>query len=330
MVDRPETRYDVALSFAGEQRSYVDRVAQLLRDMRIKVFYDDYEKTSLWGKDLYAHLDSVYRELSRYCVIFVSADYAAKVWTNHERQSAQARALRENMEYILPARFDSTALPGLRPTVGYLDLATISPDELAGLIKDKVGPRPVTPGFPTDLGRLHESVRKATGVRSTKQRKDEIRNVAYSLYDAMLRMTNEERLAVAGVLAFGCPGELPKFVHVSLDRLSRMIKIPPVQVVESLKAVRSLNVKASLRDPSYHPADDRELIGDDRDVTLSFWAERAPHAKDSTLIAYHAVKCAAHHFCADHGLSVVSRLDFHRLSSTDNGPIKGLDDVPNE
>jgi hypothetical protein len=64
----------------------------------------------------------VYRKLARYCVLFASADYARKVWTNHERRSAQARALRERSEYVLPARFDDTEIPGLSSTVGYIDL----------------------------------------------------------------------------------------------------------------------------------------------------------------------------------------------------------------
>lgn len=74
-VTESEPRYDVALSFAGEQRSYVEAVAGALRDSGIKVFYDDYEKTALWGRDLYTHLDYVYRQAARFCVTFVSADY---------------------------------------------------------------------------------------------------------------------------------------------------------------------------------------------------------------------------------------------------------------
>ena len=109
-----ETRfkYDVCLSFAGEQREFVEQVAAKLKAHGIRVFFDDDEQVALWGKDLYAYLDDVYRHLCRYCIIFASKEYAAKMWTTHERQSAQARALRENREYILPARFDDTPIPG--------------------------------------------------------------------------------------------------------------------------------------------------------------------------------------------------------------------------
>ncbi len=130
--------YDVSLSFAGEQRKFVEEVADELVQAGVRVFYDDYEKVGLWGKDLYEHLDHIYRRSARFCLMFASAEYASKVWTTHERRSAQARALTENSEYILPARFDDTEIPGLRPTVAYIDLKKTTPHELAALVVDKL------------------------------------------------------------------------------------------------------------------------------------------------------------------------------------------------
>src|SRR5262245_31136756 len=114
-----EREFDVCLSFAGEDREYVDRVAAELRSAGVRLFYDAYEDVDLWGKDLYQHLDAVYRHKARYCVAFFSAAYAAKVWTKHELKSAQTRAFEENREYILPARFDDTEIPGVPKTVKY-------------------------------------------------------------------------------------------------------------------------------------------------------------------------------------------------------------------
>lgn len=64
---------------------------------------------------------------------FISADYAAKAWTRHERRSALARAVEED-EYVLPARFDDTELPGFRPTIGYVDLREIAPATLVEFV----------------------------------------------------------------------------------------------------------------------------------------------------------------------------------------------------
>ncbi|MGA7950266.1 MAG: TIR domain-containing protein, partial [Thiobacillaceae bacterium] len=68
--------------------------------------------------------DEIYRKRSRYCVIFVSKDYKERMWTNHERQSAQARAVTERgREYILPVRVDGTELDGMPPTIGYVPVS---------------------------------------------------------------------------------------------------------------------------------------------------------------------------------------------------------------
>jgi hypothetical protein len=118
---REKMKYDVAISFAGEQREEARAIAECLKDTGLEVFFDEYNDADLWGKDLYEHLSDVYQNQAQYCLILVSRAYADKVWTTHERKSAQARALREKREYILPVRFDDTELPGLLPTVGYLD-----------------------------------------------------------------------------------------------------------------------------------------------------------------------------------------------------------------
>jgi len=163
-------QYDVCLSFAGEQRNYVEEVARDLVGRGVRVFYDGYEVANLWGKDLFEHLDYVYSKSARYCVIFVSADYARKVWTTHERKSAQERALIESQDYILPARFDDTELPGLRSTVGYVDLRNFRPSELARLIADKVGTeaRPVQEGPPVVRGALDQQNQREARERELK------------------------------------------------------------------------------------------------------------------------------------------------------------------
>ncbi len=132
-------QYDIALSFAGEDRSYADKIASLLKQRGINVFYDKFEQADLWGRDLYAHLADVYTNRARYCIMLLSRQYAAKAWTNHERMNAQERAFRERQEYILPVRLDDTVIPGIRQTIGYLDLRTTSIEELVAFVERKLG-----------------------------------------------------------------------------------------------------------------------------------------------------------------------------------------------
>ena len=83
--------FDVALSYASEDRQYVQSVARGLRDSGVRVFYDEFLVAELWGVNLYTYLDEVYRKRAKYAIVFASNNYAKKTWTAHERQSAQAQ-----------------------------------------------------------------------------------------------------------------------------------------------------------------------------------------------------------------------------------------------
>ncbi len=132
--------FDVAFSFAGEDRDFVEKVYRDLKDEGVNVFYDfDEEITNdLWGKELVEELDDVYRKRSKCVVMFISENYARKVWTRHERRSALAKAINEKREYVLPARFDDTDLPGLLPTIAYVDLKNKTPEIFADQIIRKL------------------------------------------------------------------------------------------------------------------------------------------------------------------------------------------------
>jgi hypothetical protein len=181
--------YDVALSFAGEDRPYVAEVARALSADGIRVFYDENERASLWGRDLYQHLSSVYKDRALYVVVFISANYSRKLWTSHELQSAQARAFSESSEYILPARFDDTEIPGILPTTGYIDLRRLTPTELSALIKLKLS---------SDLtfGRLARSNDEYLRHAARVLRPNNVENIAFTYI--MLTLERSYELRVAG------------------------------------------------------------------------------------------------------------------------------------
>ena len=131
-------RWDVALSFAGAQRDYVQEVAQALHARGVRCFYDADEEINLWGKHLAEELPAIYGDQAAAVVMFVSAEYAARDWTRHERRAALARAVRERREYVLPARFDDTSLPGLPPDMVMVDLRTKNPHQFAVMIASKL------------------------------------------------------------------------------------------------------------------------------------------------------------------------------------------------
>jgi hypothetical protein len=122
-LQKKPTAFDVAISFASSEREHAEKLALILQDNGFSVFYDDFFPEYLWGKNLIDTFDEIYRKRARYCVIFVSKEYKERKWTNHERKSAQARALNEKgREYILPIKVDETELDGMPPTIGYMPL----------------------------------------------------------------------------------------------------------------------------------------------------------------------------------------------------------------
>lgn len=377
----------MALSFAGEQRAYVDRVASQLRDLGVSVFYDLYHEVELWGKDLYSHLDH----------------YADKVWTTHERRSAQARAFREHEDYILPVRFDDTEIEGIRETIGYLAIGDDrSPEDLANLISLKVGPsdRPRVSDAMTnymervvhaldysmytvhaveqfvadidldlDLDELEDDptievlLAVASEIEATydvsyadlvASELDDLRGNELSLlvdiarrfdqrvhttsdpddadeeerlryhtandrdhwlymgrmiYQSFTRMTEEQRLVVGAFLAYGCPGELPKHVHIDPVELRRLTGMSGDEIVTHLSDVRSLGF-TSKRRPPVHVGPDDIIAPDAYDLTLSYWAGSAPHAEDSIVAASALLKAVIVGCCHEHGVERVRRCDF--------------------
>lgn len=132
--------YDVALSFAGENREYVEEVAIFLKDFGVKVFYDNFKQDEIWGKNLFEYLQDIYQNKAKYTIVFISNQYKNKKWTRHEYRSAQVRALNEiEQEYILPVKFDDTELPGLNENLAYISAKNKTPKEIADFFIKKIG-----------------------------------------------------------------------------------------------------------------------------------------------------------------------------------------------
>ena len=138
MATSDQFEYDVALSFAGEDRPIVEKFAKLMDAKHINYFYDETESFDLWGRDLIAHLADIYEKKAQYCIMFISEHYPRKLWTNFERLHIQARAFRDPNEYILPIRLDDTEVPGLVETMGYRDVRKHSLESIANSLEKKL------------------------------------------------------------------------------------------------------------------------------------------------------------------------------------------------
>jgi len=131
--------YDVALSFAEEDRARAEELGRLLISRNLTVFSDEYQAAHAerWGMDIVDHLVNLYARKARYCLLFISGHYPLHKWTKPVRNSAQQRALRDAQEYILPIRLDDTEVPGINETPGYRDLRQHSLESVADFLMQK-------------------------------------------------------------------------------------------------------------------------------------------------------------------------------------------------
>jgi len=137
-----EFPYEIVISYASEDIEYVNKVAELLDARGVRMFYAPFEEPELWGQSLSKRLDAIYRNHGRHCLMFVSKNYARKVWPNYERKIAMERSIQQAAEdrddYILACRFDDTEIPGMADDVVYQDLTVKAPKQIADLVINKL------------------------------------------------------------------------------------------------------------------------------------------------------------------------------------------------
>ncbi len=130
--------YDIAISFAGEDREIAKNLAEKIRNKRVKVFYDKFYKHDLWGKELTEYFRDVYGARTRFVVILISEHYPVKDWTDFEFSIARAEAKKRQTEFILPIRIDNTKILGIHGDVGYLDYRKEGLDEIVNCLMKKL------------------------------------------------------------------------------------------------------------------------------------------------------------------------------------------------
>ena len=304
-----ELEYDVVLSFAGEDRKYVEQTAKYLRNKGIKVFYDNYETVDLWGKDLYQHLDNVYQRKAKYAVIFISESYSKKLWTNHELKSAQARAFSENEEYILPVRFDETEIPGIRNTIGYLSLKDLKPMQLGKKIIEKLGEIEPENFLPKKQNYL---VAALTNIYEDFS-EEEARASARTVFEILKKTTEKERVFLAEMVINSCKHNIENDLHEDIKLIQRATKYNRGEILEILEDLESLGFQYKITESD----SECEILGNKKNnqmLSISLMS-KFPELKLENLtivftIMYFAVLKAR---CIECSKKALNRLDFTDL-----------------
>ena len=138
-LNEHDYEFDIGLSFAGEQREYVEQVAEELDYRGIRVYYDAYDQANLWGRDLAKYFKEVFQNRCRYCIVFASKDYAAKMWPTFELENILRKMTESQQDFILPVRFDDTIIPGIPYTLSYLEAHKETPVRVSQLAAQRLG-----------------------------------------------------------------------------------------------------------------------------------------------------------------------------------------------
>lgn len=113
-------KYDFAVSFAGEVRTIVAELVNILQNKyECSIFYDYNEQHKILGEDLKSYFDPIYSSDAEFVVVFMDKNYPRKLWTNFESDRFKSRFGENAVIPIVfkgcePTQFDMLS------TVGYL------------------------------------------------------------------------------------------------------------------------------------------------------------------------------------------------------------------
>ncbi len=133
-------RFSVALSFPGEHRPFVGKVAKsVAKELgQERVFYDKFYEAELARPDLDTYLQGIYHDESDLIVMFLCADYERKEWCGLEWRAIRDLLKKKHASAIMPFRFDDTHIAGLFSIDGYISVTDRSPEDVAELILQRV------------------------------------------------------------------------------------------------------------------------------------------------------------------------------------------------
>jgi len=130
-------RFKIALSFPGEKRDFIQKIAlALCRSYgESRVFYDEHFKAELGGRiDGDTYLQSIYLDHSELIVVFLCEEYEKKEWCGLEWRVIRDLIKRRETSKIMLFKFDNAKISGLLSIDTPIEIGEYSPEEIAKLI----------------------------------------------------------------------------------------------------------------------------------------------------------------------------------------------------
>ena len=139
-VNIEQHKFDVAFSFPGEIREYVESIASELERLLgpNTYFYDNNYKAQLARPRLDILLQNIYMNRSKLIVVFLCQKYDEKEWCGVEFRAILEIIKQKHDNKIMFVKMDDGKVEGVFSTDGYVDGRKYAPDEIAYFIKERV------------------------------------------------------------------------------------------------------------------------------------------------------------------------------------------------
>lgn len=108
--EQKDFEFDIAISFAGENRELAEYIVEQLGELDISVFYDRLYEDNYLGGPWSKHFIDVFVNRSRLVVALLDKHHSEKVWPNFERDCFTPRV---QAHEVIPVILDETLFPGI-------------------------------------------------------------------------------------------------------------------------------------------------------------------------------------------------------------------------
>lgn len=140
IIDVETQHFDVALSFPGEIRNDVKKVADAVQKAlgRGAVFYDNYFQAQLARPNLDTFLQNIYKDRTKLIVVCLSKDYARKEWCGIEFRAVKEILRKKADKQIMYLRYDDAEIDGVLSIDGYIPMDQLTAEEVIPMILERV------------------------------------------------------------------------------------------------------------------------------------------------------------------------------------------------
>jgi len=127
--------FDIAISFAGENRELARLIAGQLESLDCSVFFDERYEANYLGAALHKHFEEVFRNRSRLVVCLLDKHHLEKIWPTFEREAFTPRIAEEA---VVPIFLDDTAFPGIPNDIAGIKFQRRDDESLENQVADEI------------------------------------------------------------------------------------------------------------------------------------------------------------------------------------------------